>query len=1302
MKKPLRLMAALLAFCVLAAVFPPVGLAADPTEDLRVLIDQDSSGVIDLGGASVIANDVSVDGSGKFAPFVINKPVTIQNGSVFVRAGGIVLGEDVAFSNVTFHFPSGTEGGNFIAANGHTLTLEEISCAANSYSFSLFCGTFTGKEHPTVRVPEPGVEGAIILKGAVNLQSSNSTGNLYAGNVYRTPEKVFNGNAAISFAAFESTKSNVGTFYACGATQTNSVAAKDETYTVSGNVSVTGALPNVDGAGCSNVEAVYQGSGNQTERTFQNISSLSVETGHLALKGGSSFRGERALSVSAGAKLDLTRLGGQNLDVDSFSSNGYLFLEENQTWGHNGMVEGKTTVVIGAMRPSGDSFVSTVTPQAGHIYIQAPNSGESNFELLPSADAPNMALVRDTNGNWTATNSSSSGDEDLVQDFSFDTTAVTAKAGEDVTFPLTVTGTTSAPTHLDYIPLSIEVDGYACNRTSSEQDGETIYTYTSRYGELTMEITANDLVVSIDPLCSPGTYTIRIIVPKEYAAGGKSLSKDATLTVTDGGGAPDPGPNSIPVPKANTGLKWTGAEQTGVKPGRGYTLSGTHKAAGVGEYTATATLEAGYRWNDGTDTPKTIQWSIARADGPAAPAGLTGVAPTAAGGLDGKITGTTAEMEYDSNGNFTGAKTCGAPETAGLAAGIYYVRVKETPTHEAGAHTSITVPAPGMPAVTGISVSSTAHKTEYRVGEALDVTDLTIQVTYSDGTTQTVPVTAGMVNGFNSAQAAASQTLTITYEGHRTAYTVKITAPEQPGGTKYQVTVSNTEDGGTAAGTYTYEAGDSVTIRAGSKSGFTFSAWEPQGVVLSDPKNPEAVFQMPAGNVGLHAVWTPAGHTHVWGSVWETSGTHHWHSCSVSDCPITDNSQKDGYAAHTAGDWVVDRPATSSQNGTRHKSCTVCGYEILRESIPATGGGSSSGGSSSGGSSSGTTTTVKNPDGSTTVTNTNKATGTVTETTRRPDGSKTVVETKKDGTITTTDTAKDGSTVRTAVQPDGTSETTVKQASGLTASVLENRSGATADVRLSARSIQESQNGSVVLPIPPLPGENTSITFHTGSGRLVPVEIPVNGNSSTTVACLVNGDGSETIVKTAVLTGGYITVSIPDGAMVHIRDNRKNFSDTRGHWAKGSIDFVAARELFSGKTATDFAPDAPMSRAMLTTVLARLDGVDASGGTAYERGMAWAVSQGISDGRNPENQVTREQFVVMIHRYAGSPAATERELHFSDAEAVSAYAREAVRWAVENGILSGYQDGSVTPRGKITRAQTAAMLARYVEFLNQQ
>ena len=81
--------------------------------------------------------------------------------------------------------------------------------------------------------------------------------------------------------------------------------------------------------------------------------------------------------------------------------------------------------------------------------------------------------------------------------------------------------------------------------------------------------------------------------------------------------------------------------------------------------------------------------------------------------------------------------------------------------------------------------------------------------------------------------------------------------------------------------------------------------------------------------------------------------------------------------------------------------------------------------------------------------------------------------------------------------------------------------------------------------------------------------------------------------------------------------------------------------------------------------------------------------------------MTREQFVTMLHRYAGNPAATDRELHFSDTEKISAYAREAVRWAVENGILSGYGDGSFLPEGTATRAQAAGMLERYVKYLNQ-
>ena len=1323
MKKPLRLMAALLAFCVLAAVFPPVGLAAEEGGffDLRAAVEQAQP-----GATITLPGNAEVNAGVRSSPWIIQKNVTIdgQGHSATIRAIGILLGADVTFRNVDLNL-AGSDGRNAVIANGNHLTLDNVT--AGGYSINVFGGSLTPSSYEDYfSVPSPGTAKKVTIQGSTNLQGRNSgfgAGNIYAGSLSmggldqnsngpddNGPPTDFPGDVTIEVEG--SIGSNLGTIYAGGAQNRIPVGAisgkvtipDPDKYKVIGTVTITGgnAIPSVNGEGATAAEMTYTGNGNEDTKTLEGISSLSVEGGNLVLANDSWFPNAGTLSLASGAKLNLSKF--QDPIPDFHGNDGLLILGTGQTLMINGQVTGTTKVAIGGTT-SGDSASSSAAT-SGHPYIMAPNSTDGNFQLLPYATQPNMTLVRDDSGNWTATDGSSGETVNRVTSFRIALDDLTISMDEVAEIDMEVEFESEVPAALDFIPLTVSVDGKDLV-ANEDPENEGYYTYTYQGGILEMTVRDNALCVTPDPQYSAGTYKIQVIIPAKYNGAGMTLTDSVTLTVTDGGGAPDPGLTSIPVPKANTGLKWTGAEQTGVEPGTGYTLSGTHKAAGVGDYTATATLESGYQWTGGSQTPKSISWSIARADGPTAPTGLRGVAPTAAGSPDGKITGTTAAMEYASNAAFTGAQTCGAPETTCLAAGTYYVRVKETGTHEAGTHTSITVPAPGAPTVTGISVSSAAHKTEYQVGDELDVTGLTIEVAYSDGTRQTVPVTADMVNGFSSAQAVQSQILTITYEGHTAAYTVKITAAEQPGGTKYQVTVSNTGDGGTAAGTYAYEAGTSVTIRAGSKDALTYSAWETQGVTLSDPNSPEATFQMPAGNVGLHAIWTSsAEHTHVWDAAWRASGTHHWHDCSASGCPITDNSQKGGYAAHTAGDWVVDRPATSSQSGTRHKSCTVCGYELLRETIPATGGGSSgggsSGGSSSGGSSSGTTTTVKNPDGSTTATNTNKTTGTVTETTRRPDGSKTVVETKKDGTVTTTDTAKDGSTVKTVARPDGTSETRVEQADGLTASVWENRSGATADVRLSAKSLQESQNGSVVLPIPPLPGDNASVTFRTGSARPVPVEIPVHGNDFTTVACLVNEDGSETIFKTAVLTGGQITLLVPDGATVRIRDNRKDFSDTRGHWARSSIDFVAARELFSGKTSTSFAPDAPMSRAMLAAVLARLDGVDASGGAAYEKGMAWAVSQGISDGRNPEGQVTREQFVAMLHRYAGSPAATDRELHFSDAEAVSAYAREAVRWAVENGILSGYQDGSFAPRGKTTRAHTAAMLARYVEFLNRQ
>ena len=1344
MKKPLRLMAALLAFCIAAAAFPPVGLAAGGTiltvpvgTDLISYIE--SSVVVD-GATLVLEGDITADGKIPENPWIIKKNITIDGSGhrLYVNGTGILLGADVTLQNVDLHLKS-TDSRNAIIANGYALTLDNVTAGTGARSINVFGGTLLKASYEKFDVPGPGNTPTITIKGKTKLQNGNSSDTLGSANIFAGSlsmgdfsgnlgaegdgaDSMFSGNVTINIVDSAETGA-LGTIYAGGGQQRRpsgwsqgKVTIPDpEKYRVDGTVTITGtnALPSVNGAGSTETNVVYKGNENEFKLAFADLSSLTVESGKLVPMADSYLRNNGTLILQSGAKLDLRETDGIMLNVFDYQGNdGFVFLKEDQTWLIQNQVTGTTKVAIGGT--TYDDTGSQKIPLVGHTYIRAPHSQNGNFDLLPYGSSL-LTLVRDDNGNWTASDGSSGESINRVTSFQIIPDKVSITMAEDADIKMEAEFETENQAWLDFIPLTISVDGKDLIAVE-DQENNGYYRYTHQGGILEMRVMDNALCVTPDRQYSAGTYKIQVTIPAKYNGAGRTLTDSVILTVTDDGTTPDPDPTptSIPVPAANTGLKWTGAEQTGVNAGTGYTLTG-HTGTNVGNYTATATLEQDYRWNDGTDTSKTIAWSIARGDGPAAPNDLAGVAPSAPGRGDGQITGTTSAMEYASNLYFSGAKNCGDGRTINLAAGTYYVRVKETPNHEAGAYASITVPAPGAPTVQSIAVNSTGHKTEYRVGDPLDVTGLTIEAVYSNGDRRTVPVMADMVSGFDSSGAAERQTLTIRYESQTATYTVRITGGQQPGRPVRQVTVGNTGSGGTAAGVYTYEEGTIVTIRAGSKDGFTFEAWEASGVTLADRNAPDVSFQMPGSDVTLNALWTsngdtpPAGHTHVWDTAWKNDAAHHWHDCTASGCTLADDSQKSGYAAHTAGSWVVDRPATATQSGTRHRSCTVCGYEMVRESIPATGGGSSSGGnsssggggSSSGGSSSNTTTSVQNPDGSTTSTNIDKATGTVTETTKRPDGSKTVVETQTDGTVTTTDTAKDGSTVKTVARPNGTTETTIKQADGLTATVQESQHSATADIHIPSRTAEENLGGSVVLPIPPLSGENASITVHTGTAQPILVEIPIDGNDATTVACLVNEDGSETILRTALLAGGHITVSVPDGATVHIRDNEKNFQDVQGHWAENAISFVAARELFSGETSSAFAPEDSMSRAMLMTVLARLDGVDTAGETAYQQGMSWAVAQGISDGQNPDGLVTREQFVVMLYRYAGTPAATNRELHFSDSEKINAYAREAVLWATENGILNGYEDGSFAPNGSATRAQAAAMLARYVEFLNQ-
>ena len=365
-------------------------------------------------------------------------------------------------------------------------------------------------------------------------------------------------------------------------------------------------------------------------------------------------------------------------------------------------------------------------------------------------------------------------------------------------------------------------------------------------------------------------------------------------------------------------------------------------------------------------------------------------------------------------------------------------------------------------------------------------------------------------------------------------------------------------------------------------------------------------------------------------------------------------------------------------------------YEELTGSItlyPAsTGGGGSSGGG--GGSSSDRDSSDSNPI-------------IKTETKNNTDGSTTKTETRRDGTVTQTTTGKDGSVSKTETKPNGSSVTENKAADGSTGTVKTDKNGKTeANTKLSDKAVEDAKrNGEAVKAPVEVKASHDSSTAPTvkvelpkGTGE-TKVEIPVSNVKSGTVAVLVHPDGTEEILKDSIPTEDGIQLTVDGNATVKIVDNSKGFIDTRNHWAEDAIDFVSARGLVNGMTATIYAPNASTTCAQLWTILARQNDANLNGGSIwYEKAQNWAKDKGVSDGANPNTAINRAQMVTMLWRAVGQPAAGGTA-NFTDVSA-DAYYAGAVSWAVENGITTGVGGGRFDPTGACTRAQIAAFLAR--------
>ena len=157
-----------------------------------------------------------------------------------------------------------------------------------------------------------------------------------------------------------------------------------------------------------------------------------------------------------------------------------------------------------------------------------------------------------------------------------------------------------------------------------------------------------------------------------------------------------------------------------------------------------------------------------------------------------------------------------------------------------------------------------------------------------------------------------------------------------------------------------------------------------------------------------------------------------------------------------------------------------------------------------------------------------------------------------------------------------------------------------------------------------------------------------------------------------------------------------------GDWYSGAVQFVTEEKLMTG-TGKGFEPNAATTRAMLWTILTRMDGADTnSTGAWYVAAQDWAVKHGVSDGTSPDGKISREQLATMLYRYAQSRGLVKADVQgdlsaFTDSASVSPYAVEAMRWAAGAGIING-MDGKLNPQGEATRAQMATMLMRYAKL----
>ena len=192
----------------------------------------------------------------------------------------------------------------------------------------------------------------------------------------------------------------------------------------------------------------------------------------------------------------------------------------------------------------------------------------------------------------------------------------------------------------------------------------------------------------------------------------------------------------------------------------------------------------------------------------------------------------------------------------------------------------------------------------------------------------------------------------------------------------------------------------------------------------------------------------------------------------------------------------------------------------------------------------------------------------------------------------------------------------------------------------------------------------------------------------------------------------YVTVS---GIFSVISSGLPFVDVNSGAWYYDAVSFVYNKGIMNGVTSTTFEPNSTITRGMVVTMLWRMAGEpyvsggsfsDVASGRYYSTAVAWAAKNGIVDGYSStvfgvNDPVTREQFATILYRYAkymGYSTSCSSLAGYYDANSVSSWARDAMGWAVKNGIVTGSGNSRLNPTGTASRAEVAQMFMSFYEF----